>query len=351
MNIFFEKLYATRQKRPSLKAILLFSEIEPEELKDCVQRRKKLAKLYNVNLTRLDDNLYRLNIKRLVWREIVSGCALIDTSFKNMWVIFCNEQSYFVKRALERLFTGLYPNISRLYLNYFKLQTLLNRIKEAYKGQTTLTFFIIKRAPKYPESYREQHKRELKGTVQLWEENAEEELRKQSEIYRVIVDMVNFEVKNKEGIVLLQAQISRRGVCKLRFGSFSAFYKNVIQNALELGLKWKNFYGHRERIIQEGKILIRPLRIEYPFELDEVQLQRLAKKISKIYSCSIIHGGNPYFVAILCDYQEGSSFGVTALGKSVTITPITKGTSQATWKLTNRIQEILGDGEITSILG
>lgn len=351
MDTFFEKLYATRQKRPALKAILLFSEIKPEELEDIAQRRKKLAKLYNISLTKLDDDLYRLNIKRFIWSRYISGSALIDTRFKNMWVVFCNERSYFVKRALERLFTGLYPNISRLYLNYSKLHTLLNRVKESYKGQTTLTSFIIKRNPKYPESFREQQKRELKGTVQLWEENAEEELRKQSEIYRVTVDIVNFEVKNEEGIILLQAQISRRGICKLRFGSFSAFYENVIQNALELGLNWRNFYGHRERIIQEGRILLKPLRIGYPFELDEAQLHRLAGKISKIYSCSIIHGGNPYFVAILCDYQDGSSFGVTALGKSVTITPITRGSPQATWKLTNRIQEILGDGEITSISG
>jgi hypothetical protein len=84
---------------------------------------------------------------------------------------------------------------------------------------------------------------------------------------------------------------------------------------------------------------------------DEEQLFRLTKKISKNYLCSIIHGGNPYFVANVCDYQDGSSFGVAALGNSVTITPITRGSHQATWKLTNRLQEILGDGEITSILG
>jgi hypothetical protein len=48
---------------------------------------------------------------------------------------------------------------------------------------------------------------------------------------------------------------------------------------------------------------------------------------------------------------DGSSFGVTALGNNVTITPITKGSHQAAWKLTNRLQEILGDGEIASIMG
>jgi len=103
--------------------------------------------------------------------------------------------------------------------------------------------------------------------------------------------------------------------------------------------------------ISHRKIWLKPFRIEYPFDLDKRQLGRLADRVSKRYSCSIVHGGNPYFVANICDYQDGSSFGVTALGNIVTITPITRGTHQAAWKLTNRIQEILGDGEIISVLG
>jgi hypothetical protein len=73
--------------------------------------------------------------------------------------------------------------------------------------------------------------------------------------------------------------------------------------------------------------------------------------MSKNYLCSVIHGGNPYYAANVCDYLDGSSFGVTALGDQVTITPITKSSHQAAWKLTNRLQEILGDGQIASIMG
>lgn len=346
MSLFFEKLYTTRQKRPPLKAIILLSDLEVEELKKIVHERRELARVYNINLNKLENSLYGLNLKRLVRKRVVKGYALVDTSHKGIWVVFCNEKSYFVKRALERLFFALYPTVSRLYLNYSQIRALLGAIKEAYQGQTTLTSFSIKREPKHIERiFRE------RGTFQLWEENAEKELLRQSKDYRLTVDRVNFEVRDENKMLLLQAHISRRGICKLRFGSFSTFYENVVLKAIDLGLNWKKFYGHRERVISEGKIWLRPFRIDYPFGLDKRQLRRLADKISKSYSCSIVHGGNPYFVANICDYQDGSSFGVTALGNIVTITPITRGTHQAAWKLTNRIQEILGDGEIISVLG
>lgn len=334
-----------RKKRPPLKAIILLSDLEPESLKKLVYGRKKLAKIYNVGLTRLEKDLYRLNVKRLLPKGHISGYALLDTSQNGVWVVFCNEKSYFVKLGLERLFTGLYPDISRLYVNYSQIFSLLDKIKNAYKGRTTLTSFISKREARASPALRKL------GTLRLWEEKAEEELLKQLNEYRLILDMVNFEVRGEDNAVFLQAQVSRRGVCKLWFGSFSMFYENVVIKAIDLSLNWKKFYGHRERVIQDGKIFLRPLRITYRLGFEEEQLLRLSKRISKNYLCSVVHGGNPYFVANVCDYQDGSSFGVTALGNSVTITPITKGSHQATWRLTNRLQEILGDGEITSILG
>lgn len=346
MSLFFDKLYTTREKRPPLKAIVLLSELGINELKKRVSKRRKLAKVYNINLTKLEADLYGLNLTKLVRRKIVKGYAIVDVSHEGVWIVFCNERTYFVKRVLERLFITLYPEVSRFYFNYSQIRALLNFVKEAYQGQTTLTSFTVKREPKRTErTFREP------GTFQLWEENAEEELLKQSKDYRLTVDLVNFEVKDERNMLLLQAHISRRGICKLRFGSFSTFYKNVVLKAIDLGLNWKKFYRHRERVVREGKIWLRPFRINYPFDLDERQMHRLADKISKSYSCSIVHGGNPYFVANICDYQDGSSFGVTALGNIVTITPIIRGTYQAAWKLTNRIQEILGDGEIVSVSG
>jgi hypothetical protein len=345
MNALFEKMYTIREKRPPLKALILLTEIEPEKLKELVQKRKKLSKAYNIKLTKLEGDLYSLSVKRLLSKEQISGNAILDASSKGVWVIYCNEKSRFAKFGLERLFTKLYPDISRLYINYYQIRTLLENTKQAYHGQTTMTNFSVRREPKVTDA------RYKSGTFQLWEEEAEEELRSQSKNFRLIVHLVNFEVRDDNQTILLQGQISRRGVCKLRFGSFAMFHENVVLHAIKLGLKWRGFYNHRERQVKDGEILLRPFRIEYSSQFDEKQLRRLSEKMSKNYLCSVIHGGNPYFAANVCDYLDGSSFGVTALGDQVTITPITKGSHQATWKLTNRLQEILGDGQITSIMG
>jgi len=346
MQLFFDKRYTTKGKRPPLKAIILVSELEIDDLETIVQRNERLARLYSINLRKLENGLYGLKLSKLVRKEIAKGYAIIDTSHKGIWVAFCDEESYFVNRALQRLFYQLYPFVSRPYLNYFQMYELLDAIKTAYHGKTALTFVTVKREPR-----KIAHAFSEKGTFQLWEEKAEEELLKQSRDYRITVDRADFKVRDSEtNRLLLRAHISRRGVCKLIFGEFTAFYENVVLKAIDLGLNWKRFYSHRERVVTDGKVKLSPFSISYNFDFDKEQLQRLAEKISKSYACSIVHGGNPYFVANLTDYGDGSSFGVTALGKIVTITPIIRATPQSAWRLTNRIQEILGDGEIYSVL-
>jgi hypothetical protein len=345
MNLLFEKMYTTRQKRPPLKALILLTDLNPENLMDVFLKRKKLTKVYGINLTKLENDLYSLTINRHVFKGRISGKAIIDASVKGVWVVYCNETSRFTRFGLERLFTRLYPHVSRLYINYSQIRALLEKTREAYHGHTALTNFILKREPRSADA------RLKSGTLLLWEENAEEELPVQLQKYRLMIQLVNFEVRDESDAILLQGQISRRGMCKLRFGSFAMFYEHVVLKAMELGLKWKTFYNHRERLVKDGEILLRPFRIIYTSQFDEKQLYRLTNKISKNYMCSVIHEGNPYFAANICDYLDGSSFGVTALGNNVTITPITKGSHQAAWKLTDRLQEILGDGEIASIMG
>lgn len=345
MHLFFDKLYTTKAKRPPLKAILLLSEMEPEKLKEIVNSRRKLSKAYSADVTPLGQYLYRVNLSKDIRGRVFRGYVLLDTSQKGIWIAFTNEETYFVTRVAEMFFDKLYPKVSRLYLNYSQIRAFLEEIKDAYKGRTTLTSFTVKRQPK---KWKLSFEKE-KGTLTLWEENAEEELMKQSRDYRLTIDRLNFDVMDERGIILLQAHISRKGLCKLRFGDFSSFYENVVLKAITLGLRWKQFYDKRERTIKDGEIKLSPFRIMYKEDLEKQQLIRLSNRISKTYSCSIIHGGNPYFVANICDYDEGSSFGVTALGNVVTITPIVRATPEAIWKLANKVQELLGDGEIVDV--
>lgn len=348
MRLYFNKLYTTTEKKPPLKAIVLLSKLAPERLKEVTHARKRL-KRYELDVSPLGQDLFRIDLSRDIRGRVSGGVVLLDTSQEGIWIAFTNEETYFVKHVAEIFFDRLYPLVSRLYLNYYQIHTLMGEIRDAYRGKTAITNFTLKRQPKKWRLTFPSPLKGGKGTLTLWEYDSEEELLKQSRDYRLTIDRLIFEIKTEKEIVLLQASITRKGLCKLRFGDFGSFYQSVVLKAIDLGLHWKRFYDKRERTMKDGEIKLAPFHILYKGNLEEPQLLGLGNRLSKTYSCSIIHGGNPYFVANVCDYDEGSSFGVTGLGNAVTVTPIVKGTPEAVWKLADKLQEILGDGEIVDV--
>jgi len=347
MHLFFNKLYTRREKRPPLKALILFTKLNVEDLPRVVSRRQRVSRMYDVNVTALQENLYKVFLQKAIGFEVLKREVFIDAGYEGAWIVFTDAESYFVTHVLERFFNKLYPMISRLYLNYSQIRLLLQTIRESYRGRTTTTFFTLRGEKRRQTEQRMFPSR--KRTEILWEEDVDEEWKRLSVDYTLTVDRLNFEVKDESEALVLQAHITRKGLCKLKFGSFSAFYENVVLQAIKLGLNWRDFYDKRERRVEKGMVTLRPLRIDYAFNFDTEQLRWFAGKISAAYSSSIIHEGNPYFVANLCDYEDGSSFGVAILGNAITITPITRASPQAVWRLLNKIQELLGDGEIVDV--
>ena len=348
MHLFYDKLYTTRGKRPPLKTLILLTDLKVEDLPMILSRKEKLSQVYFTNVTALEEGLYRVSLQRSIGLRDVKREVIIDARYKGAWIALTNAESYFITHVLERFFEKLYPMVSRPYLNYSQLRLLLKIIKEAYRGKTTPTFFTIKRWKSKPVEQRIFP--EKKGTEILWDEDVDEEIQRLlSDDFTVIVDRLDFEVRDENNTMLLQAHITRKGLCKLKFGSFSGFYRNVVLRLIDYGINRKDFYDKRERSIEKGIIKLRPLQIKYPFSFRNEQLNHFARKITNAYSCSIIHGGNPYFVANLCDYEDGSSFGVAVLGNLITVTPVTRATPQAVWRLLNKVQEILGDGEIADV--
>jgi len=265
MRLYFNKLYTTRAKRPPLKAIVLFSRLEPERLKEVTHARKRL-KRYEVDVSPLDQDLFRIDLSRDIRGRIFEGSLLLDTSEKGIWIAFTNEETYFVRHIAEIFFDRLYPAVSRLYLNYYQIRDFMGEIRDAYRGKTTITNFTLKRRPK-KWRLRFAPSKDRRGTLTLWEYDSEEELLTQSRDYRLTIDRLIFDIKSEKGIVLLQASITRKGLCKLRFGDFTSFYEHVVLKAIHLGMRWKGFYDKRERTIEDGEIKLNPFSIVYKGKL------------------------------------------------------------------------------------
>jgi len=348
MNLFFDKLYTTRQKKPPLKAVVLLTDLNVEDLPTILSRREKLSQVYHVNVAPFGEKLYRVSFQRQLGLTYVKKEVIIDAGHRGAWVILTDAESYFVAHVLERFFDKLYPLVYRIYLNYAQMRLLLKQIKDSYQGKTTATFFSIRRERR--RHVNETIPKRWKATEILWDKDVDEEIKRLLlEGFIVKVDKLGFEVRDEDNTILLQAHITRKGLCKLRFGSFSAFYRNVVSETIGFGLERKAFYNQRERKIEKGIIELHPLQVEYSMSLSKHHIDGFVQGITSLYSSSIIHEGNPYFVANLCDYDDGSSFSVAILGNIVTVTPFTRATPQAIWRILHKIQEILGDGEIADV--
>jgi len=346
MEMFFSKVYSTSSKRPSLKAIILLSSIDVELLKIIVHKKYELNS-FNLIIDELDDDLYRASLSRELSGIKHRGIFLLDTKYEGVWIVYTNYNTYYVSHVIESFFDKLYPRISRVYFNLNQMRDFVNIINKEYEGKSSVTSFTIKREEKPWKLPIRIPK--IKGTLTLWEPDAEKEIEKLLKDYLIVIIRLNFDIKDSSGMRLLRANITRKGKCSLHYGDFSNFTNKVIHNIIQYGIKWNSFYSERERNVINKEIFINPFSIIYPENIDYHDVIKLSNKLSSKYTCSIIHNGNPYFVANISDYEEGSSFGVTAIGKNVTITPIVKGTSVSTWKLTETIQQTLGDGEIIQI--
>lgn len=345
MSQFFTKVYTTREKRPSLKALVVLSNVKPSSLSDLIIRKDISG--FKVEINQLDPDLYRVYLTRTLNDVVRSGMFLLDISQPGAWVIFTNDNTYYVKHVLESLLNKLYPEISRVYFNIIQMRNFVNRIKEEYEGRSTFTSFTIRRTRKDWKLNFGEYKKE--GTLILYEKDAENEIIKLSKDYNLKIIRLDFTIQDEGELIYLKSNINRNGKCSLVYGDFNSFYYNVVLKIIEYAKEWRNFYSNRERNIIENMIYLNPYSIQYTDEFSTFDLYLLSDKIKNSYSCSIIHDGNPYFVANICDYEEGSSFGLTVLGSKITVTPITRGTAEANWKLTETIQQILGDGEIVSV--
>ena len=299
-----------------------------------------LSKRYVLSLVKLEANLYRFSIQKKMPKEkVISGDVLIDIG-PSCWVIFTTESHYFIKRVLESLLSELYPRISRIYLNYSQILDLLRKVKDLYREESFLTYFAIgvERETKKGIRFRR---------IKLRGDDAESDLLEEANKNRIWIEKLGFKVKNQAGMTLLDALITNRGVSRLIYGNFTNYYQNMIQVIADLSKQWDGKYKKVRRQIVEKDVELHPCVITYskPFRVEHTK--NIASKLSSDYMISVLHGGNPYFVADLLDYYDGSSFGLTVLDNKVTISPMLRTTNSALWKLTGRIQDVLGEGDIT----
>lgn len=342
MFLTFDRMYMTPNRKPSLKAIVLLSDLTPDELQTLYSTRRKLRRDYSLSYSSLGDGLNRVTLEKIVRDRRVTGQAILETNPSGYWVMYTNEPGYFVRHVMEPFLNKLYPYVSRVYFNYKQILRFLKSLETEYRGSSVMTSIAVERQSKTGG----QKKR---GTLLLWEPGAENELGKQAEQYRLWIDHVGFEVRDQSDLLVLAGSMTGKGVARLRYGSFTEFSQKFLHHFVATAIHWKRFFSNRERKIIDGRVQLSPYRLQYPFELEKRQITEISQRLGNVYSFSTIHESNPYFAASVSDYVDGSSFGVTVLRSRVTITPLSKATPSALWKLASRIQSAIGECEIEGV--
>jgi len=343
MTSTFDSVYTTLSRKPPLKAIVVSTSLDPTAIESILGRRRKLKRAYRGQVLELESNLFNLSLQKGIRSKVARGQAIVDSSKEGLWILFTDEPNYYVKHVLSPFLNGLYPDVSRAYLNYRQILNFLAFLRETYTGSTVLTSIAVKRQKRSGNGGK-------KGTLLLWEEEgSEDELRQHAQKYRLWIDQLGYEIRDKSDLRLLVGSITGTGIARLRYGSFQDFMQHIVGPLSAMASDWRAFYSRRERKLVNGIVQLSPYAVRYPFALEDGQIAQISRELANFYSFAVVHSGNPYFAASLSDSSDGSSFGLTILRDAVTITPISKASPSALWELTNRIQSIIGEGQIESI--
>lgn len=249
------------------------------------------------------------------------------------------EKHYYLKHVIEPLLDSLYPYITRIYFNYGQLSRLIEIVKSKYRGKEIINYFAIKR----------EEAKEKKFVIQritLSGDGAEKDLIAEATRRRIWMEKLGFQVKDEIGFTLLDCLVTSKGLARLIFGSFTDFYENVIRSFIQICNNIDVGFKKIKREIKGEDVELHPFKITYPIPFDQEHFKKLTSQLTNNYMLSVIHGGNPYYVADLLDHEEGSSFGLTVLGREITISPMYRTTNASLWKLTEIIQTVLGEGSV-----
>src|SRR6266581_5842944 len=145
LQMFYDKSYTMRTKKPALTSVILLSEDAPSQLNKIGAMSRELRRNYEIERNELGDNLYIVRLRKNVWGKPVSGHVVIDAGTKGCWIAYTDESGYFVKRVLEPFVDELYPFVARVYFHYSQVQKFLDAIKETYDTESIVTYVAYKR--------------------------------------------------------------------------------------------------------------------------------------------------------------------------------------------------------------
>lgn len=278
---------------------------------------------FKANIESIDNNLFLLNYSRIWGDEKFEGYAYIF-NYPAGWIIVSDNNKI---SPLEGLIKRLYPKVSPSYISSKEMYELCHNIDIISNKNDKYSSNIYYMTAKIPDEQTESIFKNV--TINQMKEKIDRSF---------LIDKVKFRVKRDDKL-LFDGLISRDGFCYFYNGDFTFFNENIAKPILSTGQKKLDFFSDLIKVEPQKDVISRPVELVFKTEFEPSSLKDLSKIIQNIdtLSLSVIHEGNPMLLIHAIDREDGSSFDITGVGKSIFLTPILETSGASLLKTSEHI--------------
>lgn len=338
---YLNSTYPTVDNRP-VWALCLLPKARIQDLPSLAERKSFKVSSFKIALTQKTDDLWivRMQYKgRITERKVAIACRVMD----NGWILLFNTKT---ELGLTRiLLRRLYPHVSRAHLKSPAIEELTRKLlpSDSYYIKA-IGCQAIRPSQKRPRD----EERDSSTLARLSGPETQDLLDLIREhVSNVWVDDLAFEVREKRtDEAVMTALVTRDGLCRVapRPGAFDLFEK-MLEGIVTLGRTRESSFSHMDRRIVAGEIRISPVNVLYDQDIQQFQIQQISHDLIRKRITSIVHSGNPYFLAIAQDYLDGSTFSVAILDDTLTVVPIRQNSDAAFVRILDVLYARIGEGK------
>jgi len=261
----------------------------------------------------------------------------------NGWILlFASKAELRIARALIK---RLYPHVSRAHLVNIAIEELVRRMVPSEE-------FYIKPigcdaiAPPTESTQSEASKGTTRARLSGPQTERILDLIREK-VYNLWIDNLEFEVRDKRtDDAVVRAFMTRDGMCRVetRPEAFSVFAK-LLEGVIVSGHSRETMFSNMDRRIVGNEIRISPVRVKYEQQIEPFQVRMITEDLTRRTIASVIHSGNPYFLAIAQDFLDRSTFSIAIVYDTVTVIPVKQNSEAAFARLLDILYGNIGEGE------